>query len=389
MVKWLRVKNKQTNKPYKLHKPSNYKSIEVFLFVKNTYIKNFRNIDKIETDFSDGHNIFLGNNGEGKTNLLEAIFFSCMNRSFRTRTVSDLKNFNADDNSDIYTKSDIDYGNFSRVIENQVTGRKKIIKIDGIEENSDFLIDNNSFVTFVPDDLKILKNDPVYRRKFLNEICSQIFPGYYNNLIKYRKILNNRNYLLKSRKPFELWDDLLTESACFLLEKREKCIGFLKEIISDSYSRLSSGKEIISMEYKGNLNFSEVDLKDSRENDIRNGYTCVGPHRDDIIMSIDNHEFRKTASQGQFRTAVFALKMAQAEILSNIKKTRPVIILDDVFSELDRERKHRLLKSLEGAYQTFISSNYLEDDILIKMKEKKTFFIREGRIEKEGVFKSL
>ena len=172
------------------------------MFVKNTYIKNFRNISYIETTFSEGHNIFLGNNGEGKTNLLEAIFFSCMNRSFRTRTVSDLKNFNVDDDSDIYTKSDIDYGNFSRVIENQVTGRKKIIKIDGIEENSDFLIENNSFVTFIPDDLKILKNDPVYRRKFLNEICSQIFPGYYNNLLKYRKILNNRNFLLKNRKAF-------------------------------------------------------------------------------------------------------------------------------------------------------------------------------------------
>jgi len=360
------------------------------LFVRNAYIKNFRNIDFINADFSKGHNIFLGNNGEGKTNLLEAIFFSCMNRSFRTRIISELKNNAKSKESDnrIYTKTDIDYGNFSRQVENCVDGRKRTIKVDNVEESSEYLIDNNNFVTFVPDDLKILKNDPVYRRKFLNEICSQIFPGYYKNLIKYRKILNNRNCLLKNNKPFELWDDLLIECAQFILAKRSECIDFLKKTIPISYSKLSSGKEIVEIEYKGDFNISKQDLKESKYNDIKNGYTCIGPHRDDIIMRINKNEFRKTASQGQFRTAVFALKMAQADILWKIKKDRPVIILDDVFSELDRERKQKLLKFLEGIYQTFISSNYLEDEILEKMTEKKIFFIREGRFEKERVFQT-
>ncbi|PLX16858.1 MAG: hypothetical protein C0601_09020 [Candidatus Muiribacterium halophilum] len=349
------------------------------MIIKSINIKNFRNIEEASLNFSEDFNVMTGDNGQGKTNLLEALYFSGMMKSFRTRTLGDLfKDFKS--KNVMFIEALYDYKTSKKNIRIGIEGRKKEVTVDGVDKKFHDLLSLHSFVVFIPDDLKIVGKEPVYRRKFINEICSQLYPGYYSTLLKYRKIVDNRNSLLKHGKEAGIWDEIFCESANYIIEKRLLVLEHLKEIFPKIYQEIvPEGEKKTDFSYKGKKRIDIEVLKECRNREIRKGHTVVGPHRDDIEILIGDYKARKAASRGQQRTIVFTLKMTQAHVISKIKNNNPVLILDDVFSELDEHRKKSFLISINKKFQVFISVNSFSRDILSEQNYKE-FFVKEGKI---------
>ncbi|MFW5782124.1 MAG: DNA replication/repair protein RecF [Candidatus Muiribacteriaceae bacterium] len=354
------------------------------MWIKRIYIRKFRNIEEQVLEFSPEYNIFRGGNGQGKTNLLEAVYFSGYARSFRTRTLQHLK-ADFDKADTLSTGVIIDDNNVEKNYRIELKGKKKIWA-DDIETDFSELLEENLFITFIPDDIRIVKNDPVYRRRFLNELCSQYFPGYFDELIRFRKILNARNRLLKDRRPFHIWDDMFVESGNRIISSRIQMMERLKEIFPKIWKDVSMEKEDVSLEYKGDRFLDNKVLMEQRAADISRGYTTVGPHRADLEIRLNGHDVRKSASRGQLKTIIFSLKMTQGNICGEIKKTKPVIILDDVFSELDSVRQKKYLDYMGHSHQIFISTT--DDELCLPGNNNKLFFIREGKTDEGKVFKT-
>ena len=354
------------------------------MIIKSINIKNFRNLEDISLDFSRDFNVMTGANGQGKTNLLEALYFSGMMKSFRTRTMGDLfKDFKS--KNGMFIESEYDYLVSEKKIRIGIEGRKKEVTVDGVDKKFPDLLSLNSFVVFIPDDLKIVGKEPVYRRKFINELCSQLFPNYYSTLLKYRKIVNNRNSLLKEGRQAGIWDEIFCENANYIIEKRLIVLEHLREIFPDIYNHIvPEGEKDTEFKYKGNLKIDKQVLEENKNRELRKGHTVVGPHRDDIEIFIGDYKARKAASRGQQRTIVFSLKMTQAHILSKLKKTSPVLLLDDVFSELDEHRRKSFLTSINKKFQVFISVNSFSRDILSE-QDYKEFYIKEGKVVSKEV----
>lgn len=358
------------------------------MIVKSINLENFRNYEKIEVDFNEKVNIIIGNNAQGKTNLIEAIYLSSMSKSFRTNTSSDLVKFNKDFTRVTVKVRDDD---IDRKVEIRIDkNNKKIIKKNGklIRKTSE-LFNNIIIVIFSPDDLSIVKNDPIKRRTFIDRELCQLKPKYYLALTNYNKIIKQRNALLKERNIndnlIDVIDSQLAKYGTIISNYRQIFCFELCKLSNITQKGLTDNKEELVIKYLSCFKNNEISeenlftlLKENIKKDIEKGYTTVGPHRDDISFFINGIDVKKFGSQGQQRTCALALKLAEIDLIKKETDKYPILLLDDVLSELDQERQNLLINHLKMV-QLFITTTEIPD----QYKEKdniKIFRIKKGDI---------
>lgn len=359
------------------------------MYLSNIKLNNFRNYKSLNLDLSENINVLLGKNAQGKTNLLEAIFFCGIGKSFKSVKDKELIKWEEESGKieieiqKKYRKQKIEI-NLSKSL-------KKNIKIDGISIiRIGDLLGEIPVVFFSPDELKLIKESPEERRKFMNISLSQTDKKYFYLLRRYEKILANRNKLLKETKDIEvlrqtidIWDRVLVDVAEKIIKEREKFIKEITPFAEKALDYISGGKEKLRVEYKGlkseNQTYSEIlakKLKQNIEKDFKLGYTSIGPHRDDIDVYLNEIEVKNFASQGQQRTVALSLKLAELEIMKQKTGEYPILLLDDVFSELDSERREKLLKFTTRT-QTFITCTDFDKNI----ENCKIITIKDGKID--------
>ena len=332
------------------------------MIIKSLELQNFRNYNTLQLDFDNGTNIFYGDNAQGKTNILEAIFMTATTKSHKGSKDQDIIQFN---HEEAHIRSYLFKEKITRQIDMHLRkGKTKGIAIDSqrIKKAAD-LMGLLNVVFFSPEDLSIIKNGPAERRRFIDMELCQLDSFYLYNLNHYNKIVNQRNKLLKdlSMKPglketLSIWDSQLVSFGAKVIERREIFISQLCDIISELHAKLSGGKEKIRILYEKNVEIDDFEerLKKSQEKDIILKQSTVGPHRDDIIFIVNDIDIRRFGSQGQQRTAALSLKLSEIELVKKSIKDTPVLLLDDVLSELDSNRQNYLLNSI-GAIQTIIT----------------------------------
>ena len=359
------------------------------MFIKNIKLSDFRNIKNTDISPNKNLNILFGENAQGKTNFLEAIYFCAIARSFRTNYEKDLINHNQK-SLFINTLVCSDTGESNIDIEINKEGRRIKVNSFPVKKLGE-LYGNLYAALFSPEDLQLIKAGPHIRRRFIDiELC-QLYPRYYHSLQFYYKILKQRNNLLKeilkSKKNIDtlgIWDEQLVHYGSIIIQFRERFIEELSDLSSIYQKEISDYKEGLKIIYKSNtnpINFMEK-LKKSRENDIFRGQTSVGVHKDDITFMINNKDARDFASQGQQRTIVLALKIAQITLLEKEKGEYPLLLLDDVLSELDTNRRSYLLSNIKNV-QTFITTTgeSIEKDL---KGDISLFEVKEGEIFEVG-----
>jgi len=366
------------------------------MYIKNLVLKNFRNYNFIDINFNKNLNIFIGDNGQGKTNVLESIFLSSFGQSFRTRKDKDLINFKSDAT---YVKLEIEKENFDVEIEIKIKDNlKKEIKVNGnnLFKRSD-LFGNFNVVIFSPEDLKLIKEGPSERRKFIDREISNIKKSYCNNLIEYHRILNQRNSLLKSSRykkslidTIDIWNQKLTEVGTKIILEKKKFTDKLNYESNRLHLNFTENKENINIKYLSNIKINEFEydkiyrefinrLEKNLKGDIEKGFTSVGPHRDDIDITINGREAKIFGSQGQQRTAALSIKLSQINIIYEEIGEYPVLLLDDVMSELDIKRQNDLIKYLINI-QTIITLTDTGSIMKNYLKKSKIFNVKEGNV---------
>ncbi len=342
------------------------------MIVKSLFLDNFRNHRDTKIDFSDRFNIIYGNNGQGKTNILEAIYLCAAGRSHRTSKDTELVRFS----SDYYNISTHVFNNgIDRNINiKYFNNEKKQIKINEIPiKKLGSLMGNLYAVLFSPEDLSIIKQGPGERRRFVDITLSQIKPTYFYNLQLLAKILKQRNILLKNLysktglvDTIDIWNYKLAEVAANIILERKKFSDILSEFAQNQHKFITNNKEIITFNYDCNFNYHNSDKKNeiidiyikllekSINRDISIGYTSIGPHRDDYDILINNNSLKLYGSQGQQRSSVLSIKIAEIELINKETGQYPILLLDDVMSELDENRQKYLMESIR-CVQTFIT----------------------------------
>ncbi len=337
--------------------------------ISNLVIKNFRNYDALKVSFDDKVNVFIGKNAQGKTNLLESIFFCCIGKSFKNCKDKEIIKW-GEESAYIKMQCQKKYRDVDIEI-NLSKSQKKSIKINGLPiKKMGELIGEINIVFFSPQELRLVRESPEERRKFMDIDISQNNKRYFYQLSRYEKILANRNKLLKNSQTIEsvketidIWDRALITAAKFIAFERQKFVDQIIPYAQKAHSYISVGKENLSLSYKCGCGISldenfekNMDklLKKNLEKDYKLGYTSIGVHRDDIDIYLNDTEVKNFGSQGQQRTVALSLKLAELENMFNLNGEYPVLLLDDVFSELDLERQNRLLKFV-GRTQTFIT----------------------------------
>ncbi len=347
------------------------------MIVKSLILENFRNHKDTKIDFSDSFNIIYGNNGQGKTNILEAIYLCATGRSHRTSKDTELVRFG----SDYYNINTHVYNNgLERNINMKyLNNQKKQIQINEIPiKKLGLLMGNLYAVLFAPEDLSIIKQGPGERRRFVDITLSQIKPTYFYNLQLLAKILKHRNMLLKNLysktgliDTIDIWNNKLAEVSANIILERKKFATVLSEIAQKQHKFITNDREIITFNYDCNFNYQDSEKKNeiieiytkqlekSINRDISVGYTSIGPHRDDYDILINNNSLKLYGSQGQQRSSVLSIKIAEIELINKETGKYPILLLDDVMSELDENRQKYLMDSIRSV-QTFITcTNYM------------------------------
>ena len=325
------------------------------MWIKNIKIKNFRNYDQEEINLEKNINIFYGKNAQGKTNIIEAIFLCSLGKSFRAKKDNEMIKLN-EENAIVeieYEKSDRD-GKIKIEI-----GNKKNIYLNGIKiKKLSELLGNLNIVIFTPDDINILKGGPQNRRRFLDIMISQLRPNYMHILNLYLKTIEQRNKYLRQIKEehkdenlLEIWDEKLAEYAVKIYEYRKEFIEKIIKKINIIHKNITNGEEQIELEYITECDNKEKYLqllKERRKLDIIKGFTTKGIHRDDFMIYINKKDIKIFGSQGQNRTAMLSLKLAELQVIYDEIGEYPILLLDDFMSELDRTRRKNFLENIEG-----------------------------------------
>lgn len=357
------------------------------MIIKSIELADYRNYDFLEMNFCKGTNILYGDNAQGKTNILEAIYVSATTKSHKGSKDKEIVNFNKEE-AHIRTyieKEGVD----TRVDMHLRKNKSKGIAIDGkkIKKAAD-LLGLCNVVFFSPEDLSIIKNGPAERRRFVDMELCQLDNFYLYNLNHYNKIVNQRNKLLKDmymnpdlKETLNIWDMQLVSYGSKIIERRRLFAEQLNEIIYDIHKKLSGDKEDIKILYEPDVEIEEFErkLKNSQDRDIKTKMTSVGPHRDDFSFMIGDIDIRKFGSQGQQRTAALSLKLSEIELVKKITKDTPILLLDDVLSELDSNRQNYLLNSI-GDIQTIITCTGLEEFVNNRFEIDRVFKVSNGTV---------
>jgi DNA replication and repair protein RecF len=364
--------------------------------LKKLYINSFRNLAQTDLSFDDGFNIFFGNNAQGKTNLLEAIYLLGTMKSFRQSRNSELIQWGA---SYGVLQGWVERDGVTREIALLLEKQGKRVKVDrkSVAKLSDFFGSLN-VVAFSPDEMAMAKGMPDGRRRYLDRAIFSGDADYLRLHHDYYRLLKNRNALLKSGDTGDLdvWSDQLAEAGARLITKR---IAFLEEIgplLQRFYDAIAGGGEEAGLKYLPHLPDGDWSIAGisfllreamtrSAAEEQRRGITMVGPHRDDVEFLLGGKPLKSHASQGQQRSFVLALKMAEISHLENTFGTPPILLLDDITSELDRERNRNLMEFLaEKRMQVFITTTTLQNIMLHGVEQHRTFRIEAGRVLTEN-----
>ena len=325
------------------------------MWIKKLKIKNFRNYESEEINLEKNINIFYGQNAQGKTNVIESIFLCSLGKSFRTKKDKEMIKLN-EQNALVeveYEKSDRD-GKIKIEI-----GNKKNIYLNGIKiKKLSELLGNLNIVIFTPDDINILKGGPQNRRRFLDIMISQLRPNYMHILNLYIKTMEQRNNYLRQIKEehkdenlLEIWDEKLAEYAIKIYEYRKEFIEKIIKKLDIIHKNITNGEEQIELEYVTECDSKEKYLKllkERRKLDIIKGFTTKGVHRDDFMIYINKKDIKIFGSQGQNRTAMLSLKLAELQVIYDEIGEYPILLLDDFMSELDKTRRKNFLENIEG-----------------------------------------
>ncbi len=359
-------------------------------------VKNYRNLENNKFQFNNEINYIYGNNAQGKTNLLEAIWMLTGTRSFRGSKDSQLIRFN-EDYANLMGKSVFE-GRNQEIRVNFAQGKRRIFLNGVAKKRLSEIIGRFRTVLFSPAHLSLVQDGPENRRKFLDAAICQLKPPYTQILIEYNQTLKHRNALLKTisktNKNFHLidvWNQKLIESGTEIIKNRMNYLSQFIQIFRRMYSEISGNKEIISMSYVSAItknmwhSFSEKEVKTNFEvllknnefSDIKSGSTSIGPHKDELTIILDGKPLRNFGSQGQQRSAVLAMKLAEADAIENKIQDSPIILLDDVMSELDERRKEYLMSKIKNR-QVFITG--CDYNLLKSFNEASKFQISNGKL---------
>lgn len=361
------------------------------MIIESIELKNYRNYDELHMEFSPGTNILYGNNAQGKTNILEAVYVCCTTKSHRGSKDRDMIHFHEDESHIKLNirKNDVPYRIDMHLKKNKAKG----VAINGVPiRKASELFGIVNVVFFSPEDLNLIKNGPAERRKFIDlELC-QLNRLYVHSLVSYNRILMQRNKLLKElmfkpeyEETLDIYDMQLVQFGREIIRYRLDFIARLNEIIFDIHFNLSGEKEHLKIIYDPDVETDcfEQQLRKSRQQDIKQKTTLTGPHRDDIGFFIDEIDIRKFGSQGQQRTAALSLKLAEIELVKKIVKDYPILLLDDVLSELDGNRQNHLLSAINHI-QTMITCTGLEDFVNNRFQMDRLFQVVEGTVSREN-----
>ncbi|WP_251716343.1 DNA replication/repair protein RecF [Lactobacillus agrestimuris] len=369
------------------------------MYLDHFVLQNYRNLKEIDTQFDPNINIFIGKNAQGKTNLLESIYFLALTRSHRTNSDRELIAFNQE-YANLWGKihkSQLDLD--LRVL---ITKKGKKVWINRVEQSKlSTYVGQLNAILFSPEDLDLIKGAPALRRRFMDQEFGQISQEYLFYASKYRQVLLQRNTYLKRLAKGETKDyifldvlsDQLAGIAAEVISRRFEFLKFLSSAASDAYDHISLAGEKLTIAYHPSI--SGIKSDDSREeiyeklranfqktkdNEIRKATTLSGPHRDDIEFKLDGKNAHLFASQGQQRSIALSVKLAEIQLVHHLTDEYPILLLDDVMSELDHDRQSALLDYIHGKTQTFITTTDLEGISWEIIKQPKIYHIQSGEI---------
>ena len=357
------------------------------MIIKSIELKNFRNYEDLNISFDEGTNIFYGDNAQGKTNILEAAYVSGTTKSHKCSKDKEMIRFGEQEAHirTIVLKNGKEYQIDMHLKHNKTKGIA-INKVPIRKASELFGILNMVF--FSPEDLNIIKNGPSERRRFLDSELCQLDRIYLSDLTTYNKILNQRNKLLKDivyrpdlKDTLPIWDLQLAETGKKIIKRRKQFVEELSEIVYRNHYHISGGKEELILKYDPDVDdiFFEDELLRVRERDLKQCMTSVGPHRDDLLFSIQDIDIRKFGSQGQQRTSALSLKLSEIELVKRAIHETPVLLLDDVLSELDSNRQNYLLNSIHDT-QTLITCTGLDEFVKNRFHINKIFKVVQGNV---------
>lgn len=361
------------------------------MIIKSIELIDYRNYEKLHINFDKGVNILYGDNAQGKTNVLESIYLCGTTKSHRGSRDKEIIKFEHEEAHirSLFEKSGIDY----QIDMHLRSDKSKGIAINGVKlKKAAELLGIANIILFSPEDLSIIKNGPVDRRRFIDTELCQLDKVYLYNLTNYNKIVNQRNNLLKDiiihpelRDTLDVWDSQLVSLGTKIIDRRNLFINQLNEIIYEIHKNLSGDKEKLKIKYEPNVEIMEYEqkIRRNREKDIKYKLTSVGPHRDDFTFYINDVDTKKFGSQGQQRTAALSLKLSEIKLVKNITNHMPVLLLDDVLSELDSNRQNFLLNSI-GDIQTIITCTGLDEFINNRIRINKIFKVSDGKVISEN-----
>lgn len=339
------------------------------MWLDSLSIKHFRNYEDIEVTFNPKLNVFLGQNAQGKTNILEAIYFLALTRSHRTRTDKNLVQFEQDNLS----VSGVLHKKSGKIpLEINLGPKGRVTKVNHLKQAklSDY-VGNLNVVLFAPEDLQLIKGAPAVRRKFIDMELGQIKPIYLSDLTNYNHVLKQRNTYLKTATSVDetflsVLDEQLVDYGCRVMQHRQEFLQHLENFGREKHFEISNQLEKLSIKYQSSVNYTDnlresftVALQKSRSRDLFKKNTGVGPHRDDMIFLINGMD-ASFGSQGQHRSLVLSIKLAEIELMESITNEAPILLLDDVMSELDNTRQLKLLETISQNIQTFITTTSLD-----------------------------
>lgn len=368
------------------------------MHLENMVLRNFRNYPFLEVDFSPAVNVFLGENAQGKTNLLEAILMLALAKSHRTANDKDFINW---DSEEAKIEGRVFRRGQSVPLELMITPKGKKAKVNHLEQKKlSQYVGNLNVVMFAPEDLSLVKGAPGVRRRFLNMEIAQMQPVYLHELSQYQRVLQQRNQYLKaaqmSKKADPIMLDILNEQfaeiAITITKRRSEFVKKLIRFAAPLHYQISRELEQLTIRYAASIELQETDestktsvmekLQKNKKRELERGVTLIGPHRDDLHFYINEQDVQVFGSQGQQRTTALSIKLAEIDLLKEEIGEYPVLLLDDVLSELDDFRQSHLLGAIEGKVQTFVTTTNISGIDHNTIKQATTYTVTQGSVEK-------
>lgn len=368
------------------------------MYIDRIELKDFRNYDSIEMNFSSKINVFIGENAQGKTNLMESLYVLSMAKSHRTSNDKELIRWEADYGK---IKGDIQKKYGQLPLELILSKKGKKAKVNHLEQTrlSDYIGQLN-VVMFAPEDLYLVKGSPQVRRRFLDMEIGQISPIYLHDLLQFQKIMKQRNHILKQHqgKPmlndvmFDVYTEQYIDAAVKVIQKRFHFMQLLQQWAEPIHFGISRGLEKLRITYNSSTgiqpewssnemkNHLEKKIAANQNRELYRGVSLIGPHRDDLQFFVNDYDVQTYGSQGQQRTTALSLKLAEIELIKQEVGESPVLLLDDVLSELDDYRQSHLLNTIQGDVQTFVTTTSVEGIAHETIQQAELFHVEQGAI---------